>query len=96
VTTALPVVDAPTPEFRALTSRRSTRDPIVDALDAWRRRHARTARIDPDGVLNKRQMKALAFQKPETIEQIAHILDDVFASRFGEEILAVISDTTTN
>lgn len=96
VTTALPVVDAPTPEFRALASRRSTRDPIVDALDAWRRRHARTARIDPDGVLNKRQMKALAFQKPETIEQIAHILDDVFASRFGEEILAVISDTTTN
>ena len=96
VTTALPVVDAPTPEFRALASRRSTRDPIVDALDAWRRRHARTARIDPDGVLNKRQMKALAFQKPETIEQIAHILDDVFASRFGEEILAVISDATTN
>lgn len=96
VTTALPVVDAPTPEFRALASRRSTRDPIVDALDAWRKRHARTARIDPDGVLNKRQMKALAFQKPETIEQIAHILDDVFASRFGEEILAVVSDATTN
>lgn len=92
VTTSMPIVDAPTPEFRAVAARRSTRDPIVDALDAWRRRHARTARIDPDGVLNKRQMKALAFQKPTTIEHIADILDDVFAARFGDEILAVISD----
>lgn len=91
VTTSLPIVDAPTPEFRAVAARRSTRDPIVEALDAWRRRHARTARIDPDGVLNKRQMKALAFQKPTTVDQIADILDDVFAARFGEEIVAVIS-----
>lgn len=95
VTTAAPVVDAPPAEFRAVAARKSTRDPIVEALDSWRRRHARTARIDPDGVLNKRQMKALAFQKPETIEQIAHILDDVFAARFGEEILEVITSVDT-
>ena len=94
VTTASPIVDAPPAEFRAVASRRSTRDPIVEALDAWRRRHARTARIEPDGVLNKRQMKALAFQKPKTIEEIAHILDDVFAARFGEEIIAVVSAAT--
>lgn len=91
VTTAIPIVDEPTPEFRAIAARRSTRDPIVDALDEWRRRHARTARIDPDGVLNKRQIKALAFQKPTTVEHVAEILDDVFAQRFGEEILAVIT-----
>ena len=94
VTTASPIVDAPPAEFRAVASRKSTRDPIVEALDAWRRRHARTARIEPDGVLNKRQMKALAFQKPKTIEEIAHILDDVFAARFGEEIIAVVSAAT--
>lgn len=91
VTTALPVVDAPHSDFRAITARRSTKDPIVDALDTWRRRHARTARIDPDGVLNKRQMKALAFQKPTSVQHIAEILDDVFAARFGDEIVAVIA-----
>ena len=96
VTTASPIVDAPPAEFRAVASRKSTRDPIIDALDAWRRRHARTARIEPDGILNKRQMKALAFQKPRTIEEIAHILDDVFAARFGEEILEVITSAATN
>jgi DNA helicase-2/ATP-dependent DNA helicase PcrA len=91
LTTAVPVVDAPNEDFRRITrSTRSTKDPIVEAIDAWRRKHARTARIDPDGVINKRQMKALAFQKPTTVAEIAEIIDDSFAARFGEELLTVM------
>lgn len=96
VTTATPIVDEPTPEFRKIAARRTTKDPIVEALDAWRRRHARTARIEPDGVLNKRQMKALAFQKPQTKEEVADIIDEFFAERFGDEIVDVIGSSFIN
>ena len=95
LTTDIPVVDSPPEELRLIAAKRSTKDPVVDALDAWRRTRARTARIDPDGILNKRQMKALAFQKPTDVATIALIIDDMFADRFGEELLQIISSAST-
>jgi DNA helicase-2/ATP-dependent DNA helicase PcrA len=89
-TTAIPIADAPPEELRRIAARRSTKNPIEEAIDTWRRKQARTARIDPDGVITKRQLKALAFQKPTTVQEIADIIDDSFASRFGEELLAVM------
>jgi DNA helicase-2/ATP-dependent DNA helicase PcrA len=89
-TTAIPIADAPPEELRRIAARRSTKNPIEEAIDTWRRKQARTARIDPDGVITKRQLKALAFQKPTTVQEIADIIDESFASRFGEELLAVM------
>jgi hypothetical protein len=47
-------------------------------------------RVDPDAVLSSRQLSALIRAMPDSVDDIAHIVDPVFAHRYGQEILALI------
>lgn len=82
--------DDPPEEFRRIAARKSSADPVYVALDQWRRRRARLARMEPQGILNTRQMKAIARDLPVTVEQIADVTDEIFANRYGDELLKVI------
>jgi ribonuclease D len=63
----------------------------MKAIDTWRSKQARAARIHPDGVLTQRQMKLLARDTPSTEEELAELTDVVFVRRYGAEIIDVIS-----
>jgi ribonuclease D len=59
-------------------------------MQAWRTSKARTMRVDPDAVLSPRQLSALIRAMPDSVDDIAQIVDPVFAHRYGQEILALI------
>jgi ribonuclease D len=63
----------------------------MKAIDTWRTKQARAARIHPDGVLTKRQMKLLVRDTPSTEDELAELTDVVFAKRYGTELIDVIS-----
>lgn len=87
-TTAQRIADAPPEAFRRVaTSARKKEDPIVGQLKLW---GVRKAAISGSHPLTDRQIKELARRKPTTVQQIADIIGDIFASRFGEELLAVM------
>lgn len=90
VHTADRTFDDPPEEFRKIAARKPSADPVYVAIDQWRRRRARIARVEPQGILNSRQMKMLARDVPETHEHIAAVTDEIFANRFGDELLTVI------
>lgn len=89
LTTAKRIPDPPSKDFRRqAASSRPSKDPIVGQLKLWGVKKAATSGIHP---LTDRQIKDLARLKPTTVQQIAEIIDDIFANRFGEEVLAVIA-----
>ena len=92
LTTKPPVRHEPPEEFRAL-ARRNIRptDDAGTALDQWRRRQARTARIDPDGVLSRRQIVQLLRARPRSADEIAEIIDPVFARRFASDLIGILN-----
>ena len=88
LTTAQRISDPPNTDFRRLSaSSRKKDDPVVSQLKLWGVKKAATTGLHP---LTERQIKELARQKPTTVQEIASIVDDIFASRFGEELLAVM------
>ncbi len=90
VHTAQPSFDPPNENYRRLTrSTRTTKNPIEVALKMWSQKKAATSGFHP---ITERQIKALAFQKPTTVEQIEFIVDRSFALRFGDEVIAVIAN----
>ena len=91
VHTAAHVAHEPPKEFRTLTRRAPSVDPVMKAIDTWRTKQARAARIHPDGVLTKRQMKLLVRDTPSTEDELAELTDVVFAKRYGAELIDVIS-----
>lgn len=90
VHTAEERVDEPPAEFRRIAARTQQPDPVFAAIDQWRRRRARMARIEPRGLLSTRQMRSMVRDLPESHEQIAAITDEMFANRFAEELIDVI------
>ena len=87
-TTAQRIADAPPEAFRRVaTAARKKEDPVVGQLKLW---GVRKAAISGSHPLTDRQIKELARRKPTTVQQIADIISDIFASRFGEELLAVM------
>lgn len=88
LTTAQRISDPPNTDFRRVSaSSRKKDDPVVSQLKLWGVKKAATTGLHP---LTERQIKELARQKPTTVQEIASIVDDIFASRFGEELLAVM------
>jgi len=90
LTTAIPTIAPPPPEFRERVKKVSTKNPVEEALQSWRTSKARTMRVDPDAVLSPRQLIALMRAMPDNLDNIADIVDPVFAHRYGQEILAII------
>ena len=89
LSTAGRIVDPPTRDFRRLAaSSRPTKDPLAGALKLWGVKKSATSGSHP---LTDRQIKELARRKPTTVQQIAEIVDDIFANRFGEEVIAIIA-----
>lgn len=90
LTTATPTIAPPPPEFRERVKKVSTKNPVEEAMKSWRTSKARVMRVDPDAVLSPRQLTALLRAMPHNIDDIADIVDPVFAHRYGQEILALI------
>lgn len=90
LTTATPTFDPPTPEFRERRTSITAKNPIEEAIRAWRTSKARNMRVDPDAVLSQRQMVALIRSMPQSHAEIEEITDPVFAHRYGQEILSII------
>ena len=90
LTTATPTFDPPTPEFRERRTSITAKNPIEEAIRAWRTSKARNMRVDPDAVLSQRQMVALIRSMPQSLAEIEEITDPVFAHRYGQEILSII------
>jgi DNA helicase-2/ATP-dependent DNA helicase PcrA len=91
VHTSVAVAREPPKEFRSLTRRAPTLDPVTTAIEKWRAQHARAARVHPDAVLTKRQIKLLVRDTPATEQELADIIDVVFARRYADSLIGVIS-----
>ena len=93
LTTATSPVGDPGDDLRAVAARSRRSTFAFDALVDWRARRARAARIVPQAVLTDRQVRRLADERPRTVDEIAVIVDHVFADRFGDELIALIGDS---
>lgn len=83
---------APMPEeIRARARGAVVADPVASALEEWRVRRARRARIAPEGVLSARQCKQLLARRPASAAEIAEIVDPAFARRYAEELVAILT-----
>jgi len=90
LTTATPIFSPPTAEFRERRKSVTVKNPIEEAMHAWRTSKARNMRVDPDTVLSPRQLVALARSMPQNLSEVEEITDPVFAHRYGQEILSII------
>lgn len=90
LTTATPIFSPPTAEFRERRKSVTVKNPIEEAMHAWRTSKARNMRVDPDTVLSPRQLLALARSMPQNLSEVEEITDPVFAHRYGQEILSII------
>jgi len=80
----------PPPALRKIARERTVVDPLESALEQWRLRHARVAKISPEGVLTTRQLKALVIEKPDNEQDIARITDLIFARRHAPDLIELI------
>ena len=89
--TGVPVYDPPPAAIRERAAQARNVDPVREAIDQWRRRTARFARVSPDTVLSVRTMKAVALAVPRTPEELTAVTDAMFTARHGESLLAAIA-----
>ncbi len=89
--TTEPEYVGPPPTLRKIARERTVLDPLESALEQWRLRHARAAKISPEGVLTTRQLKALVIEKPDNEQDIARITDLVFARRHAADLIQLIN-----
>ncbi len=68
-------------------------DPVVSALQAWRRDVARAARVDELAILDDRTLAAVASARPGSIEALAAVpgFGPLMAGRHGPRLLAAIA-----
>ena len=89
--TAAPVADPPPPGIRRRAAETRAVDAVKDAVEQWRRRTARYARVSPDTVLSVRTMRAIVRDVPRTPDELAELTDAMFVARHGESLLAAIA-----
>ena len=67
-------------------------EPVLAALQAWRRDVARAARVDVTAVVDDRTLVAIAAARPTNIESLAAVagFGPLMARRHGARLLAVI------
>ena len=96
VTTDAPVIAPPPPEIRERTKSVATKDPLDIALREWRDSEAYSHRVDPDVILPLRSLKRIVRMRPTTKDEVAELVDVVFAQRHGSIIIELVHRTTTD
>jgi ATP-dependent DNA helicase UvrD/PcrA len=83
---------APPPDLRPVPIRPPP-DPLLAALQAWRRDAARAARIDEQAVADDRTLAAIAAARPHTVEALGAVpgFGPLMARRHGARLLAAIA-----
>ena len=66
-------------------------DPVTVALRDWRDAVSRRTRLPANGILTDRQIASIVRGRPDTVDELAVIVDRAFAARHGESILAAIA-----
>ena len=94
VTTDVPVIAAPPADFRDHKKTVPTRDPLEAALVEWRDTIAYSHRVDPEAVLPRRSLKRIVRMQPTSVEQVAELVDAVFAQRYGVAIVDMVQRAT--
>jgi DNA helicase-2/ATP-dependent DNA helicase PcrA len=95
VTTDTPEPAAPPEELRRFNRSLPQRNRLENELRDWRDAHAHSRRVDPEAVLPDRSVKRLVRVQPSTVDEIAKIVDAVFAHRYGEEVLTILRNGST-
>ena len=95
VTTDVPAVAPPPPELRELTKSVPSRDPLEVALNEWRDTIAHSHRVDPEAVLPRRSLKRIVRMQPQSIVEVAELVDSVFAQRHGATIVEMVKRFTS-
>jgi DNA helicase-2/ATP-dependent DNA helicase PcrA len=95
VTTDAPQPAAPPEELRRFNRSLPQRNRLENELREWRDAHAHSRRVDPEAVLPDRSVKRLVRVQPSTVDEIAKIVDAVFAHRYGEEVLTILRNGST-
>lgn len=95
VTTNTPQPAAPPEELRRFNRSLPQRNRLENELREWRDAHAHSRRVDPEAVLPDRSVKRLVRVQPSTVDEIAKIVDAVFAHRYGEEVLTILRNGST-
>lgn len=80
----------PGDDVRRISGSAPQSDAVTVALRAWREDASRRSRMPARGILTDRQIASLVRGRPDTVEEIAIIIDRVFATRHGESILEAI------
>jgi DNA helicase-2/ATP-dependent DNA helicase PcrA len=95
VTANTPQPSAPPEELRRFNRSLPQRNRLENELREWRDAHAHSRRVDPEAVLPDRSVKRLVRVQPSTVDEIAKIVDAVFAHRYGEEVLTILRNGST-
>ena len=75
---------------RRISAARPADDPVTLALHEWRESASRRSRMPAKGILTDRQIASIVRGRPDTVDELAIIVDRAFATRHGESILAAI------
>jgi ribonuclease D len=89
------VIAAPPADFRDHKKTVPTRDPLEAALVEWRDTIAYSHRVDPEAVLPRRSLKRIVRMQPTSVEQVAELVDAVFAQRYGVAIVDMVQRATS-
>ena len=89
--TAIPTSDPPSAEFRQRRVTHTQKNPVEIAVLAWRSHKAKLSRVEPDAVLSMRQVRTIAKNTPQTLQELEHLIDPVFARRHGKDLLDEIA-----
>jgi ATP-dependent DNA helicase UvrD/PcrA len=83
---------APPPDLLSVASRPPA-DPLLIALQAWRRDAARAARIDEQAVADDRTLAAIAAARPQSVEALGAVpgFGPLMARRHGPRLLGAIA-----
>jgi DNA helicase II / ATP-dependent DNA helicase PcrA len=84
------VVSAP-PQLRRRPTTSDDTVPRLEALRRWRATVARAAAIDPAVVCTDAELRRLAKQAPQHVDQVAEVVGPLFARRHGEAIVRAIA-----
>lgn len=96
VTTDVPEYSPPPAEIREFKKNTPTRDALETELIEWRDTLAYSHRVDPETVLSRRSLKRIVRMRPTTADDVAELVDPVFAHRHGDEIIAMVQRLSSN
>jgi ribonuclease D len=84
--------EAPTPPRQADNKLPRAVSERYDALRAWRKAKAAELGVEPDIVVAKSTLLAVAQAAPKTLDDLRPVLDDWERDRYGAEILSSAAD----